>query len=310
MRSVTTDAAASTLPRADVRFPSGDSTCAGWLYQPPGAGEPRPAVVLGHGLGAVKEMGLDAYAQRFAQAGYVVLAFDYRHFGESGGEPRQLLDPSRQLDDWAAALAYVRALDEVDADRVAIFGTSFGGGHVIRVAARDPRVAAAISQCPFTDGLRSSMTVDPKGTLGVTTRALRDLVAQLRGRPPVRVALAGDPGTPALMNAPDAREGYLQLVPPGFAHEAGVAARVALRIPLLRPGASAKDVRCPILFAVCEQDTVAPAGPTLRYAAQAPSGEIVRYPVGHFDVYAGEPFERAITDYVAFLQRHVPVAAA
>lgn len=308
---MTTDAAASTIARADVRFASGDTTCAGWLYHPAAAGgEPRPAVVLGHGLGAVKEMGLDAYARRFAQAGYVCLAFDYRHFGESGGEPRQLLDPSRQLDDWAAALAYVRGLEEVDADRVAIFGSSFGGGHVIRVAARDPRVAAVISQCPFTDGLRSSMTVDPKGTLGVTARAVRDVVAQLRGRPPVRVALAGDPGTPALMNAPDAREGYLQLVPPGLEHEAGVAARVALRIPLLRPGASAKKVRCPILFAVCERDTVAPAGPTLKYAAQAPQGEIVRYPVGHFDVYLGEPFERAVTDYTAFLQRHVPVAAA
>lgn len=308
---MTTDAAAPDVSRADVRFPSGDTTCAGWLYHPPGApGGPRPAVVLGHGLGAVKEMGLDPYARRFAEAGYVALAFDYRHFGESGGQPRQLLDPSRQLDDWAAALAYVRGLDEVDAERVAIFGSSFGGGHVIRVAARDPRVAAAISQCPFTDGLRSSLTVDPKGTLGVTARALRDVVAQVRGRAPVRVALAGDPGTPALMNAPDAKDGYLKLVPPGMEVTNGVAARVALRIPLLRPGASAKDVRCPILFGVCERDTVAPAGPTLRYAARAPRAEIARYPVGHFDVYAGEPFERAVADYVDFLQRHVPVAAA
>jgi dienelactone hydrolase len=308
---VTTDAAATTISRADVRFTSGDTTCAGWLYHPAGASEgPRPAVILGHGLGAVKEMGLDAYARRFAEAGYVCLAFDYRHFGESGGEPRQLLDPSRQLDDWAAALAYVRGLDEVDAERVAIFGSSFGGGHVIRVAARDPRVAAAISQCPFTDGRRSALTVDLKGTLGVTARALRDVAAQVRGRPPVRVAVAGDPGTPALMNARDARDGYLKLVPPGSSHEAGVAARVALRIPLLRPGASAKDVRCPILFAVCERDTVAPPGPTLTYAARAPRGEIVRYPIGHFDIYAGEPFERAVADYVDFLQRHVPVAAA
>lgn len=301
--------AAATVRRTDVRFPSGETTCAGWLYIPAGGDRARPAVVLGHGLGAVKEMGLDAYARRFAAAGYVALAFDYRHFGASGGEPRQLLDPARQLDDWAAALAYVRGLPEVDADRVAIFGTSFGGGHAIVVAARDPRVVAAIAQCPFTSGIRSAMTIDPKGTVGVTVRAARDLVARVLGRPPVRVALAGAPGTPALMNAPDAVSGYTALIPDGVDVAPDVAARVALQIPLLRPGAQARHVRCPILFCVCDADTVAPAGPTLRYASQAPRGEIIRYPFGHFDIYLGEPFERAVADQLAFLQRHVPVAA-
>ncbi|MFA9272474.1 MAG: alpha/beta hydrolase [Baekduiaceae bacterium] len=301
---------AASAARTDVRFPSGETTCAAWLYAPAGGGDaPRPAVVLGHGLGAVKEMGLDAYARRFAAAGYVALAFDYRHFGESGGEPRQLLDPARQLDDWAAALAYVRGLPQVDADRVAIFGSSFGGGHAIVMAARDPRVAAAIAQCPFTLGIRSAMTIDPKGTVGVTVRALRDVAARVLGRPPVQVALAGAPGTPALMNAPDALAGYTALMPDDREVAGEVAARVALQIPLMRPGAKAKDVRCPILFCVCDKDTVAPVGSTLKYAAQAPRGEVVRYPVGHFDIYLGEPFERAVADQVAFLQRHVPVAA-
>lgn len=300
-----------TETRTDVRFASGETTCAAWLYTPEGAGDaPRPAVVLGHGLGAVKEMGLDAYARRFAAAGYVALAFDYRHFGASGGEPRQLLDPARQLEDWAAALAYVRARPEVDADRVAIFGSSFGGGHAIVMAARDPRVAAAIAQCPFTLGIRSAMTIDPKGTVGVAVRALGDVAARLLGRPPVTVALAGAPGTPALMNAPDAVAGYAALMPKDLEVPDEVAARVALQIPLMRPGAKAKDVRCPILFCVCDKDSVAPVGPTLKYAAQAPRGEIVRYPVGHFDIYLGEPFERAVADQVAFLQHHLPVAAA
>lgn len=304
-------AVAPTVSRADVRFPCGDTTCAGWLYTPARVRDaPGPAVVMGHGLGAVKEMGLDPYARRFAQAGYIVLVFDYRHFGESGGEPRQLLDPERQLEDFAAALAYVRDLPAVDADRVAVFGSSFGGGHAIVVAARDPRVAAAIAQCPFTFGPRSAMAIDPRGTVGVAARAARDIAAKLRGRPPVRVALAGDPGTPALMNTPDAREGYLQLVPPGLTVADGVAARVALQIPFLRPGAQARDVQCPILFCVCDKDTVAPPGPTLKYAARAPRGEIVRYPIGHFDIYVGEAFEQAVTDQLAFLQQHMPVPAS
>lgn len=93
--------------RSDVRFRSGDADCAAWLYLPEGPG-PHPAVVLEHGLGAVKEMRLDAYAERFTAAGYACLVFDHRHFGASGGQPRQLLSVSRQLADWKAAIGYVR----------------------------------------------------------------------------------------------------------------------------------------------------------------------------------------------------------
>lgn len=301
-------AAEPRFARTDVRFPSGETTCAAWLYRPTGVGPaPRPAIVLGHGLGGVREMRLDAYAERFVAAGYTALVFDYRYFGASGGEPRELLDPTRQLEDWDAALTYVRSLSDVDADRVAIFGTSFGGGHAIVVAARDPRVAAVISQCPFTLGIRSAITIDPKGTLGVTALAVRDLVAWALRRPPVRVPTAGPPGTAALMNAPDAMSGIASLAPGDDHPEADVPARIALRIPLMRPGAKAKDVGCPILFCVCDNDTVAPVGPTLRYARQAPHGEIRRYAVGHFDIYTGEAFERAVADQVEFLERHLPV---
>ncbi|MHB8492021.1 MAG: alpha/beta hydrolase [Solirubrobacteraceae bacterium] len=297
-------AASTTFTRHDVRFASGDTECAAWLYMPERA-DPGPAVVLGHGLGAVKEMGLDAYAERFAAAGFVALAFDYRHFGASGGEPRQLLDIARQLDDWTAAIGFAGELPEVDAERVAIFGSSFGGGHVIRTAARDGRVAAVIAQCPFTDGLASSLTLGPLSTIKVTGLALRDLAAAARGAEPVRVALAGAPGSAALMSSRDALAGYMALVPDGASVANSVAARVALRIPLYRPGRSARNVRVPILFCVCDEDSVAPARATLRHAARAPRGEIARYGCGHFDIYSGEPFERAVADQVGFLTRHL-----
>jgi uncharacterized protein len=94
--------------RHDVSFASGDSTCAAWLYLPTGVTSP-PVVVLGHGVGGTREMRMDAYAERFAQVGIAASAFTYRHFGDSGGQPRQLMSISRQLADWEAALAYVRA---------------------------------------------------------------------------------------------------------------------------------------------------------------------------------------------------------
>ena len=82
-----------------------------------------------------------------------MLLFDCRHFGASGGEPRELLDIARQHADFRCALAYGRGLDWVDPERVWLFGGSFSGGHVLAVGADEGRVAAIVSQCPFMDGL-------------------------------------------------------------------------------------------------------------------------------------------------------------
>jgi pimeloyl-ACP methyl ester carboxylesterase len=109
-------------------------------------------VILAHGFGGTHAARLWAYAERFAAGGASALVFDYRHFGESAGEPRQLLSVRRQLEDWRAALAFGRSLAGVDPSRVALWGTSFGGGHVVRLAAGEPRVAAVISQAPLASG--------------------------------------------------------------------------------------------------------------------------------------------------------------
>lgn len=264
-------------------------------------------MVLGHGLGCLKEMRLDAYAQRFAEAGYVALAFDYRHFGASGGTPRQLLDIDRQLGDWHAAIGYARQLPDVDPDRIAVFGTSFSGGHVLEVAKSDRRIAAVISQCPFTTGAASTLTLGA-AAVGAGALAAQDLAATGSSAKPVMIPLAGDPGDVALMNAPDVKRGYFALVPPGVAFVNAVPARIAARIPFYTPGAAAAAVTSPIFFAVCDKDSVAPPGPTLAFAATAPRATIRRYPVGHFEIYLGEAFRRASADYVAFLERTLPTS--
>ena len=113
------------------------------------------------------------------------------------------------------------------------------------------------------------------------------------------------------MDAPDVVEGVLRLLAASGLREEDfrndVPARVAVEIPLDAPGRLAKKVRCPILFCVCDEDSVAPAAATLRHAAKAPRGEIRRYPVGHFDIYVGEQFECVVADQLAFLEEHVPV---
>lgn len=294
----------------DVEFPAGDGTCGAWLFTaPPSGSDPRPVIVLAHGLGGVREMRLDAFARRFNQAGYHCLVFDYRHFGSSSGEPRQLLDIDRQLEDWAAAVAFARTLSGVDPARVVLWGTSFGGGHVLRTAAHDPRVAAVISQCPFTDGLASSLALPLRTSVKLLALAVRDRLRSLRGRTPLMVPTYGPPGSTALMTSPDTVRGIEAMIPSGLDLRSDVAARFSLDIIRYYPGRDARNIACPIHFAVCRDDSVAPTRATLRHVARAPLGEVRIQPGGHFDIYVGEDFERNIAQQLAFLDRHVPVTA-
>ncbi|HET6663022.1 MAG TPA: alpha/beta fold hydrolase [Acidimicrobiales bacterium] len=295
--------------RQDVTFSSGDTTCAASLYLPTGV-EASPVVVLGHGLGATREMRLDAFAERFPQAGIAALAFTYRYFGDSGGQPRQLLSIKRQLADWDAAIAYVKAHPDLDGDCVAVWGSSFGGGHAITVASRHPELAAAVAQCPFTDGLASARALGPMPSLKLTPVVARDLAAMLRGQAPVTVPLAAPHGSPALMTAPDALPGYQALVPAGASFVNEAAARVIPTIAAYRPGRAAKRIDLPILFCVSNTDSVTPPAQTVRYARTAPRGEIKTYDAGHFDFYLGDAFEALVRDQVEFLTRHLALATA
>ncbi|SNV53217.1 hydrolase [Mycolicibacter terrae] len=296
--------------REDISFRSGNASVSAWLYRPDGAGPTgAPLLVMAHGLGAVRTMRLDAYAERFAAAGYACLVFDYRNFGASDGAPRQLLDVGMQLADWAAAVDFAHNLAGIDPARIGLWGTSFGGGHVIATAARLP-VAAVVAQCPFTDGIASARTIPPLTLARVSLLAMRDLAAARLGNPPVMVATAGRPGEVALMTTPDSYRGYLQLVPEGQTVRNEVAARFGMKVLGYRPGRLAAKVTCPILFCVCDSDSVAPPGPTLRYAARAPRGTVKRYAEGHFDIYVGDAFERVVADQLEFLDRNLKAPAA
>src|SRR5947208_9250204 len=235
-----------TRTRIDVAFPSDGDDCRAWLFR--ADTERPPLAILGHGLGGTREFGLEPYARRFADAGIAALVFTYRHFGDSGGQPRQLLDIKRQLADWEAALAYARSLDGIDRERIALWGTSFGGGHVIEAAARDGEVAAVVSQCPFTDGLAATRAASPRSLARGVVPALRDELARVRRKPPMLVPLVGPPGSTALMTSRDSEAGYHALIPPGVKFEGGVSARFINRVGLYRPGRSASKVTSPILF--------------------------------------------------------------
>jgi uncharacterized protein len=294
--------------REDATFTSGADRIAAWWY--PGGPGLRSCVVMVHGFSGTKRSGLAPYAQRFATEGHHVLVIDYRHFGDSGGLPRQLLDPRRQVEDVLAAIGYARSRADVDPDRLALWGTSFGGGVVLVAAVRDGRVAAVVSQCPAMDGwtgLARALT-QPGQSVRNTLRMLglvsADLVAAALGRAPVMVASVGPPGSVAVMTAADAEPGFRRIAGPDW--ENAVCARVALAVLRFRPVRQADRVPCPWLVQICRNDTVAPVSSAERAARRAGRQATVRhYDTGHFGIYVDEDFERSVSDQVRFLNPHL-----
>lgn len=262
-------------------------------------------MVLAHGFGLVREARLDAYAERFAAAGMAALVFDYRHFGASDGQPRQLLDIRLQLEDWRAAIRYTRALAGIDPDRVAVWGTSFSGGHVAALAAADPRIGAAVSQVPYAGLGGRSGRPDLAFLARMVLSAVRDELAGRFGRGSATIPLVAEPGAFAAFVRPGAPAMMRSLLPARSSWRNEYTPRVALRMPRYRPFDAAADIGCPWLVLVCDEDTITPPGQAARLAAQAPRAEIHRFPTGHFDVYSGNWFEQAVTLQIEFLRRHL-----
>jgi fermentation-respiration switch protein FrsA (DUF1100 family) len=296
--------------REKIRFPSGGTECAAWHYP----GTNGACVIMAAGFGVTKEPGTDAFASRFHQAGFTVLAFDYRHLGESGGRPRQVVRISDELADWQAAIACAATLAGVDPARLAIWGFSSSGGHVFRVAACNPQLAAAIAQTPNADGEAAARNAarcqKPLPMLRLAGRGILDGLGGLLGRPPRLVPLTGAPGTVALLTTPDSRDAGLALNPGDiYANwQQSVAARSALRIGFYQPGRSASRVRCPLQVVVCDQDQSALPGPAERAASRAGRAEVVHLPGGHYAPFLAA-HEQAVDAELAFLHRHALATA-
>lgn len=289
------------MERVEVGFPSGGQKCAGWLYLPAGPPKPRPIVVMGHGLGANREMGLDRFARRFAAAGMGVLVFDYRHFGNSDGDPRQVVNIARQREDWIAAVAYARTLRGFDATRIALWGTSLAGGHVLAVAPDDAYIAAVVAQVPYVSGFSSAWAKGPISLLKVTTTAITDVVFGTILRKPVQIRLAGRKRANAMLTGPDVPAGFGRLAEESPAYRPKIPARTAFPLLFGRPGRHAKELKMPVLYALCDKDSITPVKPALRAAAKTKHAVVKRYPAGHFDIYFDEIFEQAVYDQTEFL---------
>jgi hypothetical protein len=94
-------------------------------------------------------------------------------------------------------------------------------------------------------------------------------------------------------------------VPEQTRWENRVAARITLRLASYRPGRRASFISCPLLGCVCDEDSLTPADRTVALLSKAPLAEIKRYPIGHFEIFVGQWWERAVADQTEFLSRHL-----
>jgi pimeloyl-ACP methyl ester carboxylesterase len=260
---------------------------------------------MASGLSCVRDQGLDSFARRFADVGFAVLAFDYRCFGDSGGEPRQLFSAGRQREDWRAALACARSLDGVDATRIAIWGFSAGGGHVQALAMTEAGITAAICVAPVVDGGRTLLYIGGPGHVGrLGLAGARDGLRAVRRAEPYRVPAAGPPGSPAVLSSPGSLAGFESVTGPGSTWRNEICARAALAPPY-RLARKTRRIACPILYCITQDDDINPPDLGRRAAEGAPKGELRLYPGGHFDPFLGDTFERMSADQVDFLTRHL-----
>lgn len=296
----------SSLSRKDVSFKVKETAVSAWLYLPQNLPAPYPCIIMAHGFGGTKDLGLEPYAVRFQKTGYAVLIFDYRHLGDSDGEPRQLIWIPYQLEDWQAAIDYVRGLGEIDPEKIGLWGTSFSGGHVIVIAAKDHGISCICAQCPGLDGRSSARMAYQKHGLNIRLilHGQRDLVRSWIGLSPHKIPIVGKPGRVACLTSEDAYDGYAKLASNGFINEA--CARIVIRGDKYRPVNHAHKVRCPVLLQICEEDSLTPKSAAEETVNQLGKyAESIYYPIGHFDIYNGENFERSVNDQLKFFRQYI-----
>jgi cation diffusion facilitator CzcD-associated flavoprotein CzcO/dienelactone hydrolase len=300
--SVDRRVAGNTPGVEQLQFRSGGVACEAWLIRPHARQQATPLVLMAHGFAAEKSFGLLPYAEQFVRRGMAAMLFDYRHFGGSGGEPRNLVSCRRQREDWQAALDFARNLPGIDAARIALWGTSFSGGHVIDCASRNPDIAAVVAQEPMVDVPGSLRGYTAWYFCRAIWHGLRDVLRAATNRAPHCVPVVGPPSKFAVLNREGCDEGYRRMIPDEAAWANSCPARILLASLLHRPIARAAKVNAPTLLVIAEQDQLIPARTVRKTAERMTNATVVTVPGDHFAIYFGETLQQVALQEADFLE--------
>jgi len=290
-----------------VSFYSEGVKLAGDLFLPADVkpGDRRAGIVLCHGYTGVRSIYLPDNARVLAEAGYVVMSFDYKGWGDSEG-PKSRLAPYSRVADVQAALTFLSAQPEVDAARLGIYGTSYGGATVVFVAAVDLRVRCVVSVVGVGNGARWMRSVRrPDEYHDLLTRA------------------AADRDKRVLTGVSDLADRNEVLLPDRQSAELGAAARrdnpaAVTQLPLefvddtlgFNPEWIVDRIAPrPVLFITTDDDRLVPPqeSEAMFVRAGEPKRLVVLQGFGHYEVYGGEAFRQVMDETVAWYKTHLPV---
>jgi pimeloyl-ACP methyl ester carboxylesterase len=285
-----------------ISFESAGTICRGQLFLSQ-KGQLGPCIVFAHGLTLRAKDGLSSYVEIFNKNGFHCLVFDYRNFGESDGFYRDHVSVSGQLKDIRNALDFAKTQPEIDKNKLFLWGTSFGGGHVFSLAAESLGLRGVISQCPMLDGFEATLGILRYAGIWALLRlsafGLLDVLLKSFTGKSKTIPTVGRPGTIATMATPEAQE-LVDIAAQDWPNRVG--ASLLLTAWLYRPIAKSKKLKCPVLVVNCTLDSVAPSEETIKLHTKHPTlFKMLTFPIGHFALYR-EPYRnQAIAKQIDFL---------
>lgn len=256
-------------------------------------GSSAPAIILCHGFCGIQDILLPAFADAFTKAGFVTLTFDYRGFGASGGERGRLV-PTMQIDDIVTVINWASAQPNIT--HIGLWGTSFGGCHVMASAARSPAVKCVVSQLAFADGeavVTGNMT--PEEKTGFIATLDKMAAKQATTGKEMFVAIT------RVLNDEESKAFF-------DSHKTQFPA-MDIKIPFLtvretlnyKPAENARQVSCPTLVVVAGNDRVNPPqqGIALFDAVAAAEKKLhIEAEAKHYDLYSGPHFDNVIAQQI------------
>ncbi|BFM86393.1 alpha/beta hydrolase [Acinetobacter baumannii] len=264
-------------------------------------------IIMAHGFAGLRQFKLIQYAQRFAQAGYAVILFDYRYWGGSTGKPREMISINSQLEDWKTMIQYASTCKFIDNRRIVLWGTSLSGGYALSLASELKNIQAIIVQIPYVDGAETAKLYPLQRYPQALKLSSQDYMGSKMGLNPKRLPVV-DQYKLCFMPTADSYYGYLSIVNPDYYWSGEVPARVFFNLMRYRPIQLVRQINIPVLFIAAQHDSLIPIESSREAATNiAPFVSYHEWDMKHFDIYHGSWFEKAVTTQLEFLHQHIGV---
>ena len=285
---------------------SGQDVIAADFYRPR-TEHPAPVIIMAHGFACLRQFKLIQFAKSFAQAGYAVVLFDYRHWGGSTGRPRELVSLEEQLEDWRTMLLHVAQRKSINNRKIVLWGISLSAGYVLDIASESKNIQAVIALNPFIDGAASAKNYPLQQLPKALRISSQDYMGAKVGMSPRTLAVT-DPSGLCFVQTLDAHAGYQSIVHPDYYWSGQVPARVFFNLVRYRPIQNLRKIAVPVLYIASKNDSLIPIESSREAATNiAPFADYYEWEMEHFDIYHGHWFDQVIALQLDFLNQHVGV---